>query len=82
MKVSCSDNKTAIDRLTQCSGICLEKVCVQQIVKKFHAFYGNRNFITFSTTARNLSPPRSRPNPRPLILSAQDQFQYYPPIYT
>jgi len=32
-----------------------EKLAVPQLVKKFSAFYGTRNFITASTTARLLS---------------------------
>jgi len=35
--------------------VLLEKVSGFQLVKKFHAFYGNRRFITSFTRARHLS---------------------------
>jgi hypothetical protein len=36
--------------LTPWSGVLLEKLEVLQLVKKFLAFYGTRNFITVLTT--------------------------------
>jgi hypothetical protein len=33
----------------------LEKLTVSQLVKKFHAFYGTRRFITAFTSARHMS---------------------------
>jgi len=35
--------------------VFLEKLTVPQLVKKFHAFYGTRRFITVFTTARHCS---------------------------
>ena len=41
--------------LTPWSRVLLEKLTVFQLVKKFHAFYGTRRFITAVTSARHLS---------------------------
>jgi hypothetical protein len=41
--------------LTPWSRALLEKVTGMQIVKKFSALYGNREFITAFTSARHLS---------------------------
>ena len=41
--------------LTPWSRVLLEKLTDFQLVKKFHAFYGTRRFITDVTSARHLS---------------------------
>jgi len=41
--------------LTPWSRVLLEKLTGLQLVKKFHAFYGTRRFITALTSARHLS---------------------------
>jgi hypothetical protein len=41
--------------LTPWSRVCLEKLVVTQLVKKFPAFYGTRRFITVFTRARHWS---------------------------
>jgi len=41
--------------LTPCSTALLEKLTGSQLVKKFHAFYGTRMFITALTNTRHLS---------------------------
>jgi hypothetical protein len=41
--------------LTSCSRVLLGKLTGLQLVKKFHAFYETRSFITAFTSARHLS---------------------------
>jgi len=41
--------------LTACSTVLLEKLTGLELVKKFHAFYRTRRFITAFTSARHLS---------------------------
>ena len=40
--------------LTPWSRVLLEKLASLQLVKKFHAFYGTRRFLTALTSARHL----------------------------
>jgi hypothetical protein len=47
-------------RLTQWSGVLLEKLTVTQPVKKLPAFYGTLRFITVYTTARHWTLSRAR----------------------
>jgi len=44
--------------LTPWSKVFLKKLDGPQLVKKFPAFYGNRNFVTAFTSARHLSLPK------------------------
>ena len=48
--------------LTPWSRVLLKKLTVPHLVKKFHAFYGNRRFITAFTKARHLSLYWTRSN--------------------
>jgi len=41
--------------LTPCSRYLLEKLTGSQLVKKFHAFYGTRRFLTTFTSTRQMS---------------------------
>jgi hypothetical protein len=41
--------------LTPWNTVLLEKLTGSQLVKKFHAFYGTRRFMTAFTTAHHLS---------------------------
>jgi hypothetical protein len=41
--------------LTSCSRVLLEKLTGSKVVKKFHAFYGTRRFITAFAKALHLS---------------------------
>jgi hypothetical protein len=52
---SFTTGENAIDLLTPCSTVLLEKLTGLQLVKKFPAFYGNRRFLTALTSARHLS---------------------------
>jgi hypothetical protein len=49
--------------LTPCSRVLLEKLNGSQLVKKFHAIFGTRRFITAFTRARHLSQSSSQLDP-------------------
>jgi hypothetical protein len=49
------NNNNNNNKLTPWSRVLPEKLTGPQLVKKFHAFYETRRFITAFTTARHLS---------------------------
>ena len=55
-------NLYSILQYTPCSRVLHDKLTGSQLIKKFHAFYGTRRFITAFTRARHLSLSWARSN--------------------